>query len=137
MFKDLRGFLDLLEREGQLVHYFDKLMPEPDVRALMRGAADVGPSGPAVMLHSIRGYKGQRLVVNVHGSWTNHALMLGMPKTAGVREQFYELDRRWDQYPGELVWVDEPACRQVVLERDFNLLELLPLCGASSPWVSK
>ena len=24
--------------------------------------------------------------------------------------------------------MDDPACRQVVLERDFNLLELLPLC---------
>jgi vanillate/4-hydroxybenzoate decarboxylase subunit C len=128
VFKDLRGFLDLLEREGQLVHYHDELMPEPDVRALMRGAADVGPGGPAVMLHNIRGYRGKRLVVNVHGSWANHALMLGMPKTAGIKEQFYELDRRWDAYPGELVWVDEPTCRQVILEKDFNLLEFLPLC---------
>lgn len=54
--------------------------------------------------------------------------MLGMPKTTTVNEQFYEIDRRWDAYPGELAWVDDPACRQVVLERDFNLLELLPLC---------
>ena len=45
MFRDLRSFLDLLEREGQLVHYRDELSPEPDVRALMRGAADMGPTG--------------------------------------------------------------------------------------------
>jgi 4-hydroxybenzoate decarboxylase len=128
VFKDLRSFLDRLEREGQLVHCYDELAPEPDVRALMRGAADVGPAGPAVMLHNIKGYRGKRLVVNVHGSWTNHALMLGMPKTTGLKEQFFELARRWDRYPGELVWVSEPACHQVVLESGFNLLELLPLC---------
>jgi 4-hydroxybenzoate decarboxylase len=128
VFNGLRGFLDLLERQGQLVHYRGELLPEPDVRALMRGAADVGAGGPAVMLHNIKGYRGSRLVVNVHGSWANHALMLGMAKTAGVKEQFHELDRRWDAYPGELVWVDEPACRQAVLESGFNLLELLPLC---------
>ncbi len=128
MFKDLRSFLDLLEREGQLVHCYDELSPEPEVRALMRGAADMGPTSPAVMLHNILGYRGKRLVVNVHGSWANHALMLGMPKTTGLKEQFYEIDRRWDAYPGELTWVDDPACRQVVLERGFNLLELLPLC---------
>jgi vanillate/4-hydroxybenzoate decarboxylase subunit C len=128
MFRDLRSFLDCLEAEGQLVHYFDELTPEPDVRALMRGAADVGPTGPAVMLHNIKGYAGRRLAVNVHGSWSNHALMLGMPKTAGIKEQFYELDRKWDKYPGDLVWVDDPPCRETVLEHDFNLLELLPLC---------
>ena len=128
MFKDLRSFLHRLEAEGQLVHYFEELAPEPDVRALMRGAADIGPTGPAVMLHNIRGYAGKRVAVNVHGSWANHALMLDMPKSAGIKEQFYELDRRWDRYPGELVWVDKPACREVVLENGFNLLELLPLC---------
>lgn len=128
MFKDLRSFLERLEREGQLVHYQDELAPEPDVRALMRGAADMGPGGPAVMLHNVRGYRGKRLVVNVHGSWANHALMLGMPKVTGIKEQFHELDRRWDAYPGELVWLEKPPCREVVLEDDFNLLEILPLC---------
>lgn len=110
MFKDLRGFLDRLEAEGQLVHYFDELMPEPDVRALMRGAADIGPMGPAVMLYNIKGYRGKRLVVNVHGSWANHALMLGMPKTAGIKEQFCELDRKWDRYPEVWSgWTSHPA----------------------------
>jgi 4-hydroxybenzoate decarboxylase len=54
-------------------------------------------------------------------------LMLGMPKTATLKEQFYELDRRWESYPGEIKWVDRPACQEVVLDKGFNLLELLPL----------
>jgi len=126
-FRDLRSFLEKLEAEGQLVHFHDEVMPEPDIRAIMRGAADVGPGGPAVMIHNITGYTGKKLVVNVHGSWANHALMMGMPPATSIKEQFYELERRWDDYPGEVVWVDRPACQEVVLEEDFNLLELLPL----------
>jgi vanillate/4-hydroxybenzoate decarboxylase subunit C len=128
-YADLRSFLQKLEAEGQLVQYHDEIAPEPDVRALMRGAADVGSDGPAVLLDNIVGYGGRKLVVNVHGSWANHALMLEMPKTASLKEQFVELDRRWDSYPGEVCWVDDPPCREVVLEAGrFNLLELLPLC---------
>jgi vanillate/4-hydroxybenzoate decarboxylase subunit C len=127
MYRDLRSFLDRLEQEGQLVHYTPQVLPEPDIRAILRAAADLGPSGPAVMIHDIKGHVGKKVVGNVHGSWANHALMLGMPKTATLKEQFYELDQRWDSYPGELTWVDQAPCQEVVLGEGFNLLELLPL----------
>ncbi len=127
MFPDLRSFLDKLEQEGQLVHYADEVSPEPDIRAILRAAADLGPTGPAVMFHRIRGHGDRRLVAGVHGSWANHALMLGMPKTTTLKDQFYELDRRWDAAEGELRWVDKAPCQEVVLDSGFNLLELLPL----------
>jgi UbiD family decarboxylase len=126
MFKDLRQFLAKLEQEGQLVHYTDEVMPEPDIRAISRAAADLGPTGPAVILHDVKGYKGKKIAVNVHGSWANHALMLGMAKTTSLKEQFYELERRWDSYPGQVEWIDNPPCQEVILD-EFNLLELLPL----------
>lgn len=126
MFKDLRQFLEKLEQEGQLVHYTDEVMPEPDIRAISRASADIGPTGPAVLIENVKGYKGKKIAVNVHGSWANHALMLGMPKTTSLKEQFFELARRWDSYPGEVRWVDDPACQEVILD-DFNLLELLPV----------
>ncbi len=126
MFKDLRSFLKKLEEEGQLVHYHDEVLPEPGIRAIMRGSADLGATGPAVLIHNIKGYKGRKLVVNVHGSWANHAIMLGMPKTASLKEQFFELERRWDKYPGEVKWVTGAPCQEVVLD-SFNLLELLPM----------
>jgi UbiD family decarboxylase len=126
MFKDLRQFLAKLEQEGQLVHYTDEVMPEPDIRAISRAAADIGPTGPAVLIENVKGYKGKKIAVNVHGSWANHALMLGLPKTTSLKEQFYELERRWDSYPGEVKWIDNPPCQEVVLDA-FNLLELLPL----------
>lgn len=121
MFKDLRQFLEKLDKEGQLVRYTDEVMPEPDIRAISRAAADMGATGPAVVIDNITGYKGKKVVVNVHGSWANHALMMGMPKTTSLKEQFFELARRWDSYPGEVRWVDNPPCQEVVLD-SFNLL---------------
>lgn len=127
-FQDLRSFLTKLEAQGQLVRYTDEVMPEPDIRAISRGAVDIGPTGPAVLINNMKGCKGKQILVNTHGSWANHALMLGMPKTASLKEQFHELDRRWPTVPGEVAYVDQPPCQEVVIEKeDLNLLELLPV----------
>ncbi|MBN2791424.1 MAG: UbiD family decarboxylase [Desulfuromonadales bacterium] len=127
-FKDLRSFLAKLEMEGQLVRYTDEVLPEPGIRALGRAAADLGPTGPAVLINNMKGCKGKQIVLNVHGSWANHALMLGMPRTASLKEQFHELDQRWPTTPGEVVYIDNPHCQEEVVEGDaLNLLELLPV----------
>ncbi len=127
-FNDLRSFLSKLEEEGQLVHYSEEIMPEPDIRAIARGSADIGPTGPAVILDNVKGHKGKRIAVNVHGSWANHAVMMGMPKSTTLKDQFYELADRWDRYPGELKWVDNPPCQEEIVEGDaINLLEMIPM----------
>ena len=127
-FKDLRSFLEKLEQEGQLVHYKDEVMPEPDVRHISRAACDNPVNGPAVLMDNIKGYKGQKMVTCVHVSWANHALMMGMDKNTPLKEQFHELARRWDLYPGELTWVDNPPCQENIVDGDdVNLLELLPM----------
>ena len=33
--KDLRGFLDVLEKEGQLIRMTDPVLPEPDISAIL------------------------------------------------------------------------------------------------------
>lgn len=127
-FRDLRTYLVKLEEEGQLIQYDKQVVPEPDIRAISRGAADMGDTGPAVMINNILGHKDAKIAVNVHGSWANHALMLDMPKTSTLKEQFYELEKRWDSYPGQIDFVDNAPCQEVVVEGDdLNLLELLPL----------
>jgi vanillate/4-hydroxybenzoate decarboxylase subunit C len=127
-FVDLRSFLDKLEQEGQLIHYSKEILPEPDVRAISRAAADLGANGPAVIIDNVKGYKGKKIAVNVHGSWANHAIMMGMPKTTSLKDQFFELAKRWDLYPGEVKWVKDAPCHEVILEQgQFNLLELLPM----------
>ncbi len=126
-YKDLREFLQTLEEEGQLVRVAGPVNPEPDLGAIGRAAADI-KNGPAVLVENIRGYR-YSMVTNVHGSWKNHALMLGMDKDATVKEQFEELNRRWDKFPvtPKVVSREEAPCKQNTITEDINLFELLPL----------
>ncbi|MFX4263429.1 non-oxidative hydroxyarylic acid decarboxylases subunit C [Pelotomaculum propionicicum] len=126
----LRGFLEKLEKAGQLVHYTDEVMPEPDIRRICRAALDIaaGNTGPAVLLENIKGYKGKRLVVNVLGTWANNAVMLGMDKDTPLKDQFFEFVKRWaGGSDGELQWVKEAPCQEVKITKDINLYEILPL----------
>ncbi|MCY7493823.1 non-oxidative hydroxyarylic acid decarboxylases subunit C [Bacillus safensis] len=126
-YRDLREFLDLLESENQLVRIKDEVMPEPDLSAIGRSAPDM-ENAPAVLVEKVKGYN-TPVVLNVHGSWQNHALMLNMDKNTPVKEQFFELERIWDRYPIKPVWVDkkDAPVKEVVIEEDINLFDVLPL----------
>lgn len=124
-YKDLREFLTKLEAEGQLVRVREEVMPEPNIGAAGRAAANL-KNGPAVLFEKVAGYKYQ-VVTNVHGSWANHALMLGMPKDTPVREQFHELNRRWDSFPVGVKHLPTGPCKEVKITKDINLFEVLPL----------
>lgn len=127
MYRDLRDFLEKLDKEGQLIHYRDAVLPDPDIGAI-NWASNKLDGGPAVLLDNIKGYAGKRVACGIHNGMENHALMLGMPKTATVKEQFYELAERWEKYSeGKVVWVDNPPCQEVVHDKDINLYKILPL----------
>ncbi len=104
-YRDLREFLSLLEQENQLVRIKDPVMPEPDLSAIGRAAPDL-ENGPAVFIEKIKGYKNS-IALNVQGSWQNHALMLNLPKDTSIKEQFFALDKLWNDYPVKPVWVTE------------------------------
>ena len=127
VYKDLREFLEVLEAEGQLVRVKEQVEPEPDIGTAGRAAANL-KNGPAVLFEKVRGYK-YSVVTNVHGSWHNHALMLGMPKDTPVKEQFLELNRRWDKFPvpPEIVSREQAPCKENVITENINLFEILPL----------
>lgn len=126
-YRDLREFLDLLESENQLVRIKEEVMPEPDLSAIGRSAPDM-EQAPAVLVEKVKGYK-TPVVLNVHGSWQNHALMLNMTKNTPVKEQFFELERIWDRFPIKPLWVDkkEAPVKEVIIEDDINLFDVLPL----------
>lgn len=127
VYKDLREFLETLEAEGQLVRIKDEVLPEPDIASAGRAASNL-KNGPAVLFEKVKGYK-YSVVTNVHGSWPNHALMMGMPKDTPVKEQFMELNRRWDKYPvpPKVLSREEAPCKENVVDKDINLFEILPL----------
>ena len=129
VYQDLRSFLSTLEENGQLVRIKEEVNPEPDIAAAGRAAANI-ESGPAVLFEKVKGYP-YSVVTNVHGSWANHALMLGMDKTASTKEQFHEINRRWDRFPvkPEILKREEAPCKENTIDKpeDINLFELLPL----------
>jgi vanillate/4-hydroxybenzoate decarboxylase subunit C len=75
----------------------------------------------------IKGYQNAHVVMNAHGSWPNLALMLGMAKDASLSEQFFEFVRRYERFPGGMEHHDSAPWQEVIVDKDVNLFELMPL----------
>ena len=127
--KGLRDFLALLDENGQLAVWEKEVLPEPDIRNISYTAGRDAMNGPAVLLNNIKGYPGKRIVVGVHGSFTNLALLMGHPKGTSVKELFYEMVNRWGSDDPLIDWVSRELAPVHVnrVENPVNLYELLPL----------
>lgn len=125
IYRDLREFIDVLRKENQLVEIEDEVLPEPDLSAIGKAAPSVN-SGSAVWVKHVKGYHNS-VLLNVHGSWQNHALMLGLPKSTSVKEQFFELDKRWAKYPIKPVWTNDAPIKEVKITENINLFDIMSL----------
>ncbi|HUN45108.1 MAG TPA: UbiD family decarboxylase, partial [Stellaceae bacterium] len=126
-YQDLREFLGVLDEQRQLLRITEPVAPEPDLAAAACALARLGETGPAIQFSNIAGYTSARLVMNVHGSWPNHALALGLDKDASVKDQFFAFVERYQRYPGELERVPTAPWQEVVVDKDVNLYDLMPL----------
>jgi 4-hydroxybenzoate decarboxylase len=126
-YHDLRSYLDALKKEGQLLQITDPVLPEPDISAAACAVNKLGDTAPALLFENIKGYTNARIAMNVHGSWRNHALMLGMPRDTSLLEQFHEFVRRYETYPGKVEERSSAPWQEVVIEKDINLFDILPL----------
>ncbi len=123
-YHDLRSFLATLEAEGQLVRVKDEVDPE-EIGAAGRASANL-KNGPAVLFEKVKGYANP-VVTNVHGSWANHALMMGMDKDTPVKEQFLELSRRWDLYPVGPKRVTNAPVNENTVTENINIFDIISL----------
>src|SRR3981189_1589060 len=127
-YDDLREFLKALDGQGQLLRITDEVMPEPDIAAAPDAAARLGENAPALYFDNVKGFTDARIAMNVHGSWANHALALGLPKDTGVKAQVDEFIARWANFPVTPVWRDNPPWAQnTQIGKDVNIFEVLPL----------
>jgi UbiD family decarboxylase len=126
-YQDFRAFISVLEQQKQLLRITDAVKLEPDMAAAAAAATKLGNRSPALLFNNIAGYQNVQIVTNVHGSWANHALALGMDPDTGVRDQFLEFVRRFRMYPGQLERVTSTPWQEVVIDKDINLFEMLPL----------
>ncbi|TDD83172.1 UbiD family decarboxylase [Saccharopolyspora karakumensis] len=127
-YDDLRSFLDALEKEGQLLRISEEVSPEPDLAAAANAAGRIGEGAPALWFDNVSGFTDARIAMNVHGSWRNHAMALGLPKETSTREQVEEFARRWDDFPVTPVRrEDAPWKANSVSGADVDLFDVLPL----------
>ena len=131
-YQDLREFLTVLDQEHQLLTITDQVTLEPDIAAAACALAKMGESTPAIKFEKIAGYNDARVVMNVHGSWPNHALAIGMAKDTPLRDQFFEFVRRYHLYPGTLERVQTAPWQEVVVDKDVNLYDVIPLFRLNS-----
>ena len=128
--KDLRSFLDCLEKEGQLLRIKEEVMPEPDIAAILTANnKGIGENAPALLFENIHGFTSdEKLVSNVHGSWPNMALSFGMPKDTSPIALCQEFNRRYINFDkGEIKEMGSAPWQEVVIEGDdINLFELGP-----------
>src|SRR4030042_5564966 len=117
----LRDFLVKAEEEGQLLRIKEEVRPEPDIRTIACAAAKV-QGGPVVLFEKIQGYRDKKVVMNVHGSWENHALTLDLPKKTKIKEQFHEIVRRWNRYPMPPKRVAHAPLKEVMMDRNISLV---------------
>ena len=126
-YQDLREFLAVLEQQGQLLRVTDEVSLEPDLAAAACALAQLGEGSPAIQFSNIAGYQHARVVMNVHGSWPNHALALGMDRDAPPRDQFHRFVDGYTKYPGEFRRVKDAPWQEIVVEDNVNLYDLMPL----------
>jgi vanillate/4-hydroxybenzoate decarboxylase subunit C len=126
-YQDFREFLTVLEQERQLLRVTDQVNFEPDLAAAACALTRYTEAGPAILFDKIAGCTNAQVVLNVHGSWANHALALGMEKDAPLRDQFLEFASHFKQYPGEIERVATAPWQEVVVDENINLFEMMPL----------
>ena len=139
-FRDLREFLSSLESKGQLLRVDREVLPEPDISAAAYAAAQM-PNGPAVLFEKVKGYRRKQVVMNVHGSWPNYALMLDLPIDTPLQRIVHEIGKKSDRFPIPPKVVDRAPLKEKILTGDVNLLDVLPVFRVNDfdggPFLSK
>ena len=141
IYRDLREFIDHLDREGELLRIKEEINLEPDVGAI--GEAVCQMKGPGILADNIAGYENARLSVCLHASWAREAMALGLPKNASSKEQKRAWLEAYERYPVPPRFVDKKnaPCKENVLKGDdINLFNFpIPRINThdAAPYITK
>jgi 4-hydroxybenzoate decarboxylase len=59
-------------------------------------------------------------------------MAFGLEKDASIREQFFAFVERYQQYPGKLERVATAPWQEIIIEKDINLYDMMPLFRVNS-----
>jgi len=86
-YQDLRQFIDVLEKEGELLRVPMEVDWKYEISGWIRKSVDMRPKGPALLFENIKGYPpGMRLFSAGVASYPRFALALGLPKETPPKE---------------------------------------------------
>ncbi|MFC1872280.1 UbiD family decarboxylase [Chloroflexota bacterium] len=119
--RDLREWIDQLEKAGELIRIKEELKLEPDIGALGKAVCDL--EGPGIFAENIAGYN-TPLSICLHASFRRTGMAMGLPKDATFRQIKDKWLSTYDKYPvkAELV-KDAPVKENVILGDKINLYD--------------
>lgn len=127
-YDDLRSYLAALEEQKQLLRIEQEVLPEPDLGAAANAASRLGGNAPGLYFDNVKGFIDARIALNTHGSWTNHAIAMGMPPNSSTKDQVDEFIRRWENFPVSPQRRDDPPFAENTVDgKDVDLFDVLPL----------
>ena len=92
MFEDLRGYLQHLEEQKQLVHVTEEVDSKYDIAAGIRKTSDI--EGPALLFEKVRNFPGWRVLGGLFATRKLIALGLGVPEDQLLERYLTLEDRR-------------------------------------------
>ena len=139
--RDLREWINDLEKNGELLRIKEEINLEPDVGAIGRAVCDF--HGPGILAEKIAGYDDAKLSLFLHGTIQRAALALGLPKDADVREQKKAWLKAYKKYPMAPRVVSKQAalCKENIIHgKDVNLFKFpIPRINTddAAPYITK
>ncbi|MFC1815012.1 UbiD family decarboxylase [Thermodesulfobacteriota bacterium] len=127
-YRDLRDWIQALEKEGDLLRIKEEVKLEPDVGAIGRAVCDV--EGPGIFIENPSGIK-TPLTICLHASWRRAAMAMGLPKESTRSEQIQAWIDAYKRYPVKSKMVNDAPCKETVLTGDeVNIFQFpIPRCN--------
>ena len=150
-YKDLRDWIQTLEKQGELKRVREEVSPELEITEITDRVSKIGshsgrqkeskypPGGPALLFENVKGHPGHKVFINQFGSERRMAMALGVDNLEQIAERIHSLINikpptgmldKLKMLPqlGALtsafpktVSAQDAPCKQVILKDNFDL----------------
>jgi len=149
-YDDLRDWIKALEKKKEIRHIREEVDPILEMAEIADRAAKAGqpggligypPGGPALLFENVKGYPGQKVLMNQFGSERRMCMALGVDSLDQVADRIQELmnlrspegflDKvrmlpmlaEVGKFFPKLVAAKDAPCKEVILRENFNVLD--------------
>lgn len=122
MYRDMRGYIEALEKHGELVRTSKEIDWDLEAAAITRLVYQ--RNAPAILMENIRDYPGWRMMGGVFSSWRRAAIAIGLHPDASRKEIQAIYEERME-HPIKPIIVDEAPCQEnIITGDDVNLFDI-------------